>query len=105
MSFTLLPCNDIMTLKGAETMALSKNEILNWIESHVTAGENANVLENDCDIIEFMLDNCEFEILSQNQVNSKKNMTHPKRILCRAWKISPVKMILTLCLSVYPSVC
>lgn len=54
-------------------MALSREEILNWVENHVTYGSGIEVLKNDCEIIEFMLDNCEIEIPEQNRFFGKVN--------------------------------
>ena len=48
-------------------MSLSREELLNWVESHIVLGEGLDILKNDCDIIEFMLDNCEIEIPNHNR--------------------------------------
>ena len=44
-----------------------REELKNRIDSLVKNDNDIDVLENDCDIIEFMLDNCEFEILPKNR--------------------------------------
>jgi hypothetical protein len=44
-----------------------REELKNRIDSLVKNDNDIDVLENDCDIIEFMLDNCEFEILPENR--------------------------------------
>ncbi len=48
-------------------MSLSREELLNWVENHIVLGEGLDILKNDCDIIEFMLDNCEIEIPDHNR--------------------------------------
>lgn len=54
-------------------MSLSKEKILNWVEDHVVSGKGIEILKNDCEIIEFMLDNCEIEIPEQNRFFVKVN--------------------------------
>ena len=54
-------------MKGSESMYLSKEEMLSWVESHVVFGERLEVLKNDCEIIEFMLDHCEIDVPNQNR--------------------------------------
>jgi formate C-acetyltransferase len=48
-------------------MSLSREELLNWVDNHVVYGKGLDILKNDCDIIEFMLDNCEIEIPNHNR--------------------------------------
>ena len=48
-------------------MSMSREELLNWVERHVEIGENVDVLKNDCDIVEFLLDNCTINIPSRNR--------------------------------------
>ena len=54
-------------------MSLSREELLNWVESHIVLGEGLDILKNDCDIIAFMLDNCEIEIPECNRFFGKVN--------------------------------
>lgn len=44
-----------------------REELKNRIEAIVKIDNDIDVLENDCEIIEFMLDNCEFDFLPQNR--------------------------------------
>ena len=54
-------------------MSLSREELLNWVENHIVLGEGLDILKNDCDIIEFTLDNCEIEIPECNRFFGKVN--------------------------------
>ena len=54
-------------------MSLSREELLNWAENRVVFGEGIDILENDCEIIAFMLDNCEIEIPERNRIFVKVN--------------------------------
>ncbi len=56
-------------------MSLSRERLLNWLESHVVLGEGLDILKNDCEIIEFMLDHCEIDIPEQNRLFVKVNCT------------------------------
>ena len=47
-------------------MSLSREELLRWVECHIEFGEDADVLKNDCDLVEFLLDHCTIHIPSQN---------------------------------------
>ena len=49
-------------------MSLSREELLNWAENRVVFGEGLDILKNDCEIIAFMLDNCEIEIPERNRI-------------------------------------
>ena len=54
-------------MKGCDIhMSLSREELLNWAENRVVFGEGLDILKNDCEIIAFMLDNCEIEIPERN---------------------------------------
>ncbi len=48
-------------------MSLSKDELLHRVEDYIEIGDKPDVFENDCDIIEFLLDNCEIEIPEKNR--------------------------------------
>ena len=48
-------------------MSLSREELLSWAENRVVFGEGLDILKNDCEIIAFMLDNCEIEIPERNR--------------------------------------
>ena len=56
-------------------MSLSKEQLLDWVESHIKLGSNIDILKNDCEIIEFMLDQCEIEIPEGNRFFVKVNCT------------------------------
>lgn len=56
-----------MTAKGVMDLSLSKEELKAGILSRVECGEGIDVFENDCDIIVFMLENCEISIPEQNR--------------------------------------
>ncbi len=56
-----------MTVKGVMDLSLSKEELKAEILSRVKCGEGIDVFENDCDIIVFMLENCEISIPEQNR--------------------------------------
>lgn len=48
-------------------MSLTGEELQRWVDSHIAVGEGIDVLKNDCDIIEFMLDNCDIYIPRENR--------------------------------------
>ena len=54
-------------------MSLSREQLLAWVEDHTLLCEGLEVLKNDCDIIEFLLDNCEIEIPECNRFFVKVN--------------------------------
>ena len=54
-------------------MSLSRERLLAWVEAHISLCEGLDVLRNDCDIIEFLLDNCEIEIPECNRFFVKVN--------------------------------
>ena len=54
-------------------MSLSREELFNWVENHIVLGEGLDILKNDCEIIAFMLDNCEIEIPERNRFFVKVN--------------------------------
>ena len=48
-------------------MPMSSEEIMRWAESRVVFGFGIDILKNDCEIIEFALDNCEIDLPPQNR--------------------------------------
>ena len=48
-------------------MSLTKEELQCWVDAHIAVGEGADILTNDCDIIEFLLDNCEIRVPHGNR--------------------------------------
>ena len=56
-------------------MSLSRDKLLAWVENHIVLGQGLDILKNDCDIIEFLLDNCEIEIPEDNRFFVKVNCT------------------------------
>ena len=54
-------------------MSLSREQLLAWVEDHTLLCEGLEVLKNDCEIIEFMLDQCEIEIPECNRFFVKVN--------------------------------
>ena len=48
-------------------MSLSREEIQNWIDTHIVPEKGVDILKNDAEIIEFMLDNCDIDF-SENSV-------------------------------------
>lgn len=48
-------------------MALTREELLDYAEKHIDPGEEIDVLKSDCDIIEFLLDNCKITIPKGNR--------------------------------------
>ena len=48
-------------------MALTREELLDYAEKHIDLGEEIDVLKSDCDIIEFLLDNCKITIPQENR--------------------------------------
>ena len=72
-------------------MSLSRAQLLNWVEDHIVLGEGLDILKNDCEIIEFLLDNCEIEIPECNRFFVKVNcvgiadivIKKPSNGLCR----------------------
>ena len=56
-----------MSMEGSDIMPISREEMKLGIEALVLTDDNADVLKNDVDIIEYMLDNCEIEIPRENR--------------------------------------
>ena len=54
-------------------MPMSREQLLTWIESHTKLCKGLDLLNNDCEIIEFMFDNCEIEIPECNRFFVKVN--------------------------------
>ena len=54
-------------------MSLSRERLLAWVEDHTLLCDGLELLKNDCDIIEFLLDNCEIEIPECNRFFVKVN--------------------------------
>ena len=54
-------------------MSLSREEIQNWIDTHIVPEKGVDILKKDAEIIEFMLDNCEIEIPDENVFFGKVN--------------------------------
>ncbi len=54
-------------------MPLTRNEILLFAETKLDKKDESDILRNDCDIIEFMLDNCEITIPKESTFFVKVN--------------------------------
>lgn len=54
-------------------MSLSREELLRGVEQRIVRGRGAAILENDCDIIVFLLDHCAIEIPAENRFFVKVN--------------------------------
>ncbi len=54
-------------------MSMTREALLHSVERRVDVAVGADILKNDCDIIEFLLDNCEIEIPQYNRYFVKVN--------------------------------
>ena len=54
-------------------MSLSRENLMSWVENHALLGSGIDILKNDCEIIEFLLDNCIIEIPEQNRFFVRTN--------------------------------
>ena len=64
-------------------MSLSREQLLQWVESQIAFGSGVDILENDCKIIEFMLDHCEIEIPENNRFFVKVNCTNIPNVVIK----------------------
>lgn len=57
----------IKTKRGAVKMSLNREKLENYANEHIEIENECDVLKDDCDIIEFLLDNCEITIPENNR--------------------------------------
>ena len=68
-------------------MSLSRENLMSWVENHALLGRGIDILKNDCEIIEFLLDNCIIEIPEQNRFFVRTNCENLSDVAERASEI------------------
>lgn len=54
-------------LRRNVTMSLTRDNLIQYVHKYIETVDNCDTLENDCNIIEYMLDNCEIKVPEENR--------------------------------------